>query len=130
LHTTLKQSEEDTMSESTGPVNIGPELTGHIRRTLDRQLRKYLIGRTLGFCPRTGETIDVRTAVFVYGPDETPYMALSQRGWAEVVRQGDVQNLRDAGYAPDPESIKDPAIRALSVPPAAPEAPAQDETLF
>ncbi len=80
-----------------------------LRKKLDRELRKYLIGRTLGQCPRTGKSMDVRTAVFVLDRDGDPYMALHQDGWAEVVAQNggqDVRELAAAGFSVDLSTIR------------------------
>ncbi len=82
-----------------------------LRKQLDRNLRKYMIGQTLGTCPRTGDMIDIRTAVFVLDPKGDPYMAMSQRGWAEVVKSGVVPSLANEGYRVDLATVKDVELR-------------------
>lgn len=100
-----------------------------IRKILDRKLRLHIIGKTLGTCPRTGESIDIRNAMFVLDRDGDPYMALSQCGWAEVVANGDVEPLAVNGITADLDTIRDPEVREQSIPAAyAKPAPDPDQT--
>lgn len=92
-----------------------------LRKTLDRNLRKWLIGQTLGQCPRTGKSMDVRTAVFVLDADGGPYMAMHQDGWREVVDSGVVPALADKGYRVDPSTVRDAELRERSTPWEAPK---------
>lgn len=47
--------------------------------------------------------------------DGDPYMALSQRGWREVVDAGNVQALADNGITVDPSTVRDGELRDRSV---------------
>lgn len=91
-----------------------------LRKKLDRDLRRWLVGHQIT-CPRTGEVLDIRHAVFVMDPDGAPHMAMSQRGWSQVVAEGSVPELAKHGFRADLATIKDADLRAASDPTPHPE---------
>jgi len=107
-----------------------------LRAKLNTELKKYIIGRTLGECPRTGKQIDVRSAVWILDPEGAPHMGMHPTGWAEVLDDSEVvPGLLAAGISVDPSSIRDKALRQRSIdlgfaPGPAETTPAQTETLF
>lgn len=107
-----------------------------LRSHLTLQLKRGIIGQTLGFCPRTGQQIDVRTAVWILDPEGLPHMAMHADGWRQVLAGQDVEALAEAGIRVDPsnlpEALADRTREAglLAGEPEAPAAPAQTETLF
>lgn len=95
-------------------------MTKSLPEHLDHRLRRWLVSRQMS-CPRTGEVLDIRHAVFVMDPEGDPRMAMSQRGWAQVVAEGSVPELARHGFRADLATIKDADLRAASDPTPKPE---------
>lgn len=105
-----------------------------LRSHLTLQLKRGIIGRTLGFCPRTEKQIDVRTAVWILDPEGLPHMGMHPAGWAEVLDDGVVPALIAAGITVELDSIADEALRQRTADlwgtQNAPEVEPQAERLF
>ena len=97
------------------------------RRHIVRNVRANIVGRTM-FCPRTGDTLDVRKAVFLERLDDDGKLpgigdyAVSQEGWRRILEDGTAAKLAEQGLYPLLDTIKDEGIRSVS--PRLPEPPA------
>jgi len=79
----------------------GNPLVDKIRDTMARGI----VARTI-VCVRTGEVLDYRTAVILVDTDGDPVLAMSQRGWAEVVLEGGDALLKAThGLTADPTTV-------------------------
>lgn len=87
-----------------------PAVTSPFERIAERQLRRYVVGRQIT-CPRSGEVLDVRTAVFLIGQDGLPSHALSQSGFRSCLLDGTIKQLIERGLTVDFTTIKNPALR-------------------
>lgn len=69
-----------------------------IQDHMQREMRKFLIGKQI-FCPRfTGIVLDVRTAVFFNDKDGDACAAMSQQGYSDLVSsQGGLDSISALG---------------------------------
>lgn len=90
--------------------NPNDPLLGHLERTLQRQLLKDIVGRTM-FCPVSGEVLDFRSCVVFVDNDGDPTAVLSQSGWERMkaaAKGADaVRILAGQGYFLDRSSVKE-----------------------
>lgn len=58
-------------------------MTATMRNPIDHQIIKMLVSESI-FCPRTKQSLDVRTCVVLRDKHGDPSYVLSQDGWAQV----------------------------------------------
>jgi hypothetical protein len=63
-----------------------------LQTVVREQMRRAIIGLMIT-CRRTGEVLDVRTAVFLVDADGDPVVAASQEGWRQMVADGTAETL-------------------------------------
>ena len=73
---------------------------------VERMNRSAIVQRET-VCPRTGETLDVNDSVFILNNRGVAFMALSQRGWQEILaNQKMLDFLAKRGMSVDSTTVK------------------------
>lgn len=74
-----------------------------LRETVDAELIRALVARQIT-CPRTGELLDVRTAVVIRDGDGDPVAVLAQSGYADTTNE-ERSDWRRAGLFVDHDTV-------------------------